>query len=62
MILIWQVLAGMSKAWLLKKKVLCQKTLWISHIALPWEKQPITIYVLQVKKSTFTNCFNIRLN
>ena len=52
MILIWQALACMSKAWLRKKreKVLCQKKIYGYHTWLfPGKKQPITIYAASPK-------------
>lgn len=64
MILIWQVLAGMCKAWLLKKKrksTVSKEGLWISHMALPWEKASDYHICCKSKNLPFTNCFNIRL-
>ena len=55
MILIWQVLTGMSKAWLLKKKkkyCVKKKSMDITHGSSLGKSNRLP-YMLQVKKSTF---------
>lgn len=60
MILIWQVLVGMSKARLLKKKKQAVSK-EISSTTLPWEKATNYHICCKPKNLSFTNCFNIRL-